>query len=126
MNTNLVGVFDELLRVSLRDNLTQEDLPKMLLIISDMEFDYCGRLPNFVTIKKKFEDAWYVLPHLVFWNVNGRVDNVPVQENEKFVSLVSGASPSLIKGLLSWNIVTPYDTMLSIVNADRYRNIELH
>ena len=126
MNTNLVGVFDELLRVSLRDNLTQEDLPKMLLIISDMEFDYCGRLPNFVTIKKKFEDAWYVLPHLVFWNVNGRVDNVPVQENEKFVSLVSGASPSLIKGLLSWNIVTPYDTMLSIVNADRYKNIELH
>lgn len=126
MSTNIQGVFDELLRVSLRDKLTQEDLPKMLLIISDMEFNYCGRLPNFDLIKKKFEQAWYILPHLVFWNVNGRTDNVPVQEDEKFVSLVSGASPSLIKGLLSWNIVTPYDTMLSIVNSDRYKDIELH
>ena len=126
MSTNLVGVFDELLKVSLRDNLSQEDLPKMLLIISDMEFNYCWRLPNFETIKKKFEEAWYVLPHLVFWNVNGRSDNVPVQENEQFVSLVSGASPSLIKGLLSWKITTPYDTMMSIVNSDRYENIKLN
>lgn len=125
MSTNLVGVFDELLKVSLRDNLSQEDLPKMLLVISDMEFNYCGGLPNFETIKKKFEEAWYILPHLVFWNVHGRSDNVPVQKDEKFVSLVSWASPSLIKGLLSGKIATPYDTMLSIVDSERYEPIKV-
>jgi hypothetical protein len=57
MNTDLVATFKLILDVALRDDLKQSDLPSKVLIISDMEFDYCsGSETNMEFIQNMFTD----------------------------------------------------------------------
>lgn len=119
MSTNLLGVFESLLQVARHNKLTQEDMPKKLLIISDMEFNSCSNVPNYQAIKNLYEQAGYQLPYLVFWNVNGREGNLPITATE-FWGMVSGASPSIIKGIMSGTFNTPRDLMMATVFTPRY------
>lgn len=119
MSTNLIGVFKTLLATAEISNLKPEDMPKKLLIISDMEFNQCSDIPNYQQIKYLYEQAWYQLPYLVFWNVNGREGNVPLTANE-FGGMVSGASPSVIKAIMSGTFDTPRDLMIATVFTPRY------
>lgn len=82
MSTNLMGVFELLLYVARRDNLKQEELPKKLLIISDMEFNSCGSVTHYEAIQKLYAAHGYEVPYLVFWNVNGREGNNPMTETQ--------------------------------------------
>lgn len=41
-NTNIEAVFDLILTTAIKNNMKQEDMPKNILIISDMEFDECA------------------------------------------------------------------------------------
>lgn len=125
-NTDFQRVFDLILNKAIENNLTQEDLPKTVLVISDMEFDSAegySNKTNFEAIKLKFSEHGYKLPNIVFWNVNGRAGNVPVTVNDRGVALVSGASPSIIKNVLGNNI-NPVDIMLETLNKERYDFIE--
>lgn len=122
-NTNLTAVFDLILKKAVDNHLHDSDIPKTILVISDMEFDYCGDMTNFSYIKKAFETFGYTLPQIVFWNVNGRAGNVPVKVNQEGVALISGASPSIIKSVLQNNI-TPLKIMNSTIEVDRYNFIK--
>lgn len=118
-STNLVGVFELILRKAIDTNLPQEQMPKTILVISDMEFNCCGHLTNYETIKKAYKVSGYDCPNVVFWNVNGRSKNVPVTVNDKGVALISGASPSIIKSVLTDNI-SPIKIMDSTIESERY------
>lgn len=122
MSTNLQWVFELLLKVAKRDWLSNSDMPKKILIISDMEFNSCGSESNLQAIQRKYREAWYELPYLVFWNVNGREGNNPALRSE-FVWMVSGASPSVVKWILSDNLKTPMDLMNEIIYSKRYESI---
>ena len=88
-NTNLLASFTKLLEVAKQHNLSKEDMPNKILIISDMEFDQAASSgTNYHAIKDMYEQSGYAMPYIVFWNVNGRLGNVPAQKNE-FVGLVS-------------------------------------
>ena len=89
-----------------------------VLIISDMEFDYCAEgISSFEYWKSKFEAAGYELPEIVFWNVEARDTHLPVTMNEKSVKLVSGASANIFADVVSGDlkVVTPYEFMLQIL-----------
>ena len=43
MNTNLHSAFDAILNVALNGKVSQENMPDYVLILSDMQFDYCVR-----------------------------------------------------------------------------------
>ena len=89
-----------------------------ILIISDMEFDYCAEgISTFDFYKQKFEEAGYELPEIVFWNVAARSTHLPVTENEKGVKLVSGASANIFADVLSGDlkVITPYEFMLKML-----------
>jgi hypothetical protein len=61
---------------AINNNLTREDLPDYIIILSDMEFDspeVYGRNTNFESIKIKFKACGLEMPTLVFWNLNGRI-----------------------------------------------------
>lgn len=123
-NTNLISVFDLILNAAESNKLSNDDIPTMVLIISDMEFDACCSKTNFETIKAKFEASGYKLPSLVFWNVNGREGNIPINKNDKNVALVSGNSPVTIKSILSAKEITPMEVMLNTLNNKRYDCVE--
>lgn len=129
MSTNLQGVFDLILNTAIRDNLSQEDLPKTLIVLSDMEFNSCSSYNsekiNFDLLKEKFEAKWYQLPNLVFWDILGRIENVPATKNDSNVALVSGASPAVVKSILGDEDFSPLWIMLKTVLVERYKNIQL-
>lgn len=123
MNTDLVKAMDKILKTAKDGNVPQEEMPEMLLILSDMQFDQCARFDDSAMemIGRKFEDAGYNLPKIVFWNLNA-ADNVPVKYDTRGVALVSGFSPAIMKAVLSGDTeqFTPEAMMLKTVMVDRY------
>lgn len=121
-NTNLQKVFELILRKAKENNLPEEQMPTTILIISDMEFDSCkGGQTNFQAITQLYAQSGYTLPKVVFWNVNGRGLNLPITKNDKAI-LVSGASPSVIKAVLSGK-ADPMEAMYSVIHTDRYNEV---
>ncbi len=124
-NTDLQKTFDMLLDKCIQHEIPREEMPDSLLIISDMEFDSSHiKKTNLEIIKQKYLDAGYEIPNIVFWNVNGRVNNLPAQANEHGVALISGASPQIIKSVLAGNI-SPEIVMMNTLNSERYDLIKL-
>lgn len=121
MNTDLVAAFKEILRIAVQGKVSEADMPKTLLILSDMQFDNCVRHDDSAIemIRRKYEDAGYTVPNVVFWNLNAH-DNVPVKFNEQGTALVSGFSPSVMKGILSGAEMTPEAIMLATIDIPRY------
>lgn len=126
-NTNIEKVFDLILTTAIKNNMHQEDMPKNVLIISDMEFDYatCGGVNQrlFDVIAKKYADAGYQIPRLVFWNVNSRTGTIPVKENNLGVALVSGFSVNIVKMVMSGK-TDPFECLLETLNSERYAPVE--
>ena len=121
-NTDLAKTFELLLKVAVRNNLRQQDMPSKLYVISDMEFDTCAQgadVTNFEHAKAEYARFGYQLPQIVFWNVASRHRQQPVTKNEQGVALVSGCSPQIFS-MLSQNQLDPYNYMLSILSSDRY------
>ena len=124
-NTDLLKVFDLILKTALKNHAKQEEIPEKLYIISDMEFDCCvenAEMSNFEYAKKEFARHGYRLPQIVFWNVNSRNQQQPVTKNEQGVALVSGASPQIFS-MLSEGILDPYSFMLETLSSERYERI---
>lgn len=136
-NTDIKAVFDLILSTAIENNLKQSELPKNILIVSDMEFDMMTRnyfwINNqsynhgiktlFEFIQQKYSLHGYKMPRLVFWNVCSRTNTIPLQENEEGVILVSGFNPAVYNMVLS-NEVDPYKCLLNQINTKRYQNIE--
>ena len=127
MNTNLVAAMKKILDVAVKGNVPQSDMPKMLLILSDMQFDSCVQHDDSAMemIERKYADAGYTAPQVVFWNLNSS-GNVPVKADKSGAALVSGFSPSIMKALLSADLdsFTPEGIMMKTVMVDRY-NLDL-
>lgn len=123
MNTNLHRAFDTILDVAVTNEVPQEDMPKVVLILSDMQFDSCASYDDSAIkmIRRKYEKAGYQIPIVVFWNLNSS-DNVPVKFNEKGVALISGFSPTIVKSVLDADLdnLTPDGIMLKTIMNFRY------
>ena len=128
-NTNIEAVFNLILQTAINKKMTQEELPQNILIISDMEMDAAQGYRRGITqrlfkvIENKFSEYGYKLPRLIFWNVNGRTNTIPVKENDLGVALVSGFSPSIVKMVLS-NKTDPFECLLEQLDSPRYDAVE--
>ena len=123
MNTDLNKAIQKILDVALENNVPQEEMPEMLLILSDMQFDQCARYDDSANqmIRRKYEEAGYKVPQVVYWNLNA-ADNVPVKHNAQGVALVSGFSPSIVKSVLSADMdqFTPEGIMMKTIMNPKY------
>ncbi len=127
-NTNIQKVFELILNAAKNNHVPQEELPKKLYIVSDMEFDCCAEdadLTNFAYANQLFKEAGYALPDVVFWNVASRNRHQPVSMNEQGVALVSGCTPRLFSMMAEGNVsaMTPYQVMLDVLGSERYEKI---
>lgn len=134
-NTNIEKVFDLILGTAKKYNLSQEEMPANILIISDMEFDRCATSGNsgrwdritpdkklFAEILERYTNAGYKLPRLVFWNVNSRTGTIPLKENDLGVALVSGFSTNIAEMVMS-DKLDPLEVLLDKINSPRYERI---
>lgn len=132
-NTNIEKVFELILQTAIENNLSQEDIPDNILIISDMEFDECtfsslGAYPDrrlMDQMKILFKQSGYKLPRIIFWRVNGKTNTIPMKENDLGVTLVSGFSLNIVKMVMS-NELDPYKCLLEQINSDRYAFISTY
>ena len=110
MNTDFAAVFERLiLPMAIKHELKQEDMVKQVFVFSDMQFDsaqlHSG--PQFETdferIKRKYAEAGYEAPKLIFWNLaagGGRGAPKPVTQETENAMLVSGYSQAMMKMFL--------------------------
>ena len=123
MNTDLHKAIAKILEVAVAHSVPAEEMPKMLLILSDMQFDACTRHDDSAIemIGRKYAEAGYTMPQVVFWNLNA-ADNVPVKMNQSGTALVSGFSPAIVKSILSADVeqFTPQAMMLKTIMNEKY------
>lgn len=156
-NTDLEKVFDLLLDTAIRHNTPDSDMPRKLYIISDMQFDEArgaigsnywnrgeAKRPNqtfMSSMKKKYEDAGYTFPSIVYWNV--RQSSKGGMFQEKFdgenCAIVSGYSASLFKSVIEGTTyeeevkdngevtvrerLDPMTVMMTTLNNPRYEKV---
>ena len=121
-NTNLEAAFDAILSTAVRTKCPQEDLPKALVIISDMEIDYWngGSLTFTEEMRKRFAEHGYEMPKLVYWNVDSRKDTFLASKNDPNAILVSGQSASTFKNLIKGIDLSAFEIMEQTLNDPRY------
>lgn len=124
-NTDLKASFELVLDIALTNHVPADEMPKSLIVISDMEIDYCGNedWSFYDKMAHKFEKNGYQIPNIVFWNVNSRHDVFHADSSRKGVQLVSGQSASTFKNLISCIGMTPVEAMLKTINSERYEAI---
>lgn len=135
-NTNLEAVFDLVLKTALQPGVKRSDIPKTLVVISDMEID--AGCANFRTdwtngffnrttsanalmenVRKRYAAYGIEVPQLVYWNVNARNDTI--LDLTPGVSLVSGCSPVIFEQVMTGK--TGWDLCLDKLNSARYEAI---
>ena len=126
-STDLDAAFKYLLDMCVDNNISQEELPSALVVISDMEINrFSSENYNWSFVdkwEKRFAKAGYKLPKLVMWNVEARNDTFLSQNPN--VLYVSGQSTTTFKYFTAaLNGKTAYDFMLDILNSDRYSLID--
>ena len=123
MSTNLHLALDKILQTAIEGNVMQSEMPEVLLILSDMQFDQCTRYDDSAMemIARKYIDNAYNVPNIVFWNLSAH-DNVPVKYDTRGAALVSGFSPSIVKAVLQAEMddFTPEAIMMQTIMNPRY------
>ena len=127
MSTNLKASFELVLEIALENDVPKEDMPKSLIVISDMEIDDCGDgdWTFYDNMKYKFEKYGYEIPNIIFWNVNSRHDVFHADANRKGVQLCSGQSTAIFKQLMQCIGMNPVEMMEKVINAERYEPITI-
>ena len=124
-NTNLDSVFKLILEKAVGANLSQEDMPSNILILSDMQFDQSVGVPSdnaMQMIRRMYAEHGYEVPQVIFWNL--RTSNgVPVKFDEDGTCLVSGFNPSIMKSLLGGELA-PMSMMMSVLESERYALVD--
>ena len=129
MDTDLEKALLKILDVAIKNNCSQEEMPKSLIVISDMEINGCTEQEhgeNFYDyVSMVYEEHGYKIPNVVFWNVNSRHDVFLADKYRKGVQLVSGQSASTFKNLVGCVDKTPIEMMYSVLNSERYQAIQI-
>lgn len=103
MNTDIDKALDRLLQEARRMEVPNDEMPEILLILSDMNFD-----DNSVTytdtfierMKDVYKHFGYTFPKIVFWNLNHNGSFAFTSKNENVVQ-VSGFSPNILEDIFA-------------------------
>lgn len=132
-STNLEGAFDLLLSTAIKSGLRPEDMPDAIMVISDMQINCVNGIENasgdqkltfYESMKLRYENAGYKLPHVIFWNVNAQNPTFHAARSNNGVSMVSGYSPNVFKQVMDNVGKTPMDLLMAILNDPRYEEIK--
>ena len=124
-STDLEAVFDLILDTAVKYGAGQEELPSVIYIFSDMEFNWCMRNADktvYENARERFERYGYQMPAVVFHNVNSWHMQTPVTAYTRGTALSSGAATHTMAYKFDGNI-TPMEHMLRVLHSERYAMI---
>ena len=126
-NTNLQNVFKLVLDTAIKHHVPVADMPKTLVVITDMQVDAGYSNDVFIEEMHKHWNAtcrtnncYYPFPKLVLWNVNAVKDTFLAGANNN-VTYVSGCSPVILRQVMTG--VAAEELMFQTLNAERYSKI---
>jgi hypothetical protein len=139
-STNFEAAFKLILDRAVKENWLQDDMPDVLMVISDMQFNSAGcrnirSETMFETVKREFEKNGYQLPLLVFWNVNGAYAGQNVTSNIDGVISLSGYDPALMKTIAEcgslvtkdatgkMKAINPMEVMINSLTRPKYQQL---
>ena len=131
MSTNLQAVFKLILDKAKKHSIPQDEMPTTILILSDMEFNEAtndnGRMDVTAQemIEASYEESGYKTPKIIYWNIQSRNRNNPVQFDKQGTALISGFNTSILKDVLSGEDLTPESIMLKVINNPRYDDVKI-
>ncbi|OXH34056.1 hypothetical protein J008_02816 [Cryptococcus neoformans] len=106
MSTEFYKTYELILATAKKNELAPEHMVKKLFVFSDMQFDAAGEgkygETEHETMKRRFEEAGYPLPEMVYWNLPSRAEGTPkpTKSDVEGVTLFSGFSGALMKFFL--------------------------
>lgn len=131
--TNIEGTFKLILDKCLEKEVPPSEMPKKLVIISDMQFDECDKrlrkeglkdgITNFQRIEEMYDKSGYTRPTLIFWNVNGAIIDFPITTNDNKTCMISGFSPSIMKSFMKGEEITAVSVLKNVLQDKRYDEI---
>lgn len=128
-STNIIAVFNLVLELAKNNGLKDKDLPKAIVVISDMEFDRAvngdsRQVTFYETMEKLYKDAGFTLPKLIFWNVNARSNLSHATYNDN-VQFISGHSQSQFKTLVTGTTLSALDLAKKALSDPMYDTVVL-
>ena len=127
MNTNLEAAFEKVLQIAVSNHSPQSEIPKSIIVISDMEIDQCGdrEWTFYDEMAHRYSYYGYEIPNVIFWNVNSRSNVFHADKNRRGVQLCSGQSVTTFRQLMSCVGCTPVEMMNRVINSERYDCIKV-
>jgi hypothetical protein len=125
-STHIDKALDLILKTAKFFSLKDDQMPNMLLIVSDMQFHDGSETAdkNKSEVEKcidKWVEAGYSVPQIVYWNLAGYAGQ-PITSKHNNVALVSGFSPAILKAVFEAEDLTPKGVMIKAL--EKY-NIEV-
>lgn len=122
-DTNLEAAFDKILDTCIKNNISKEDMPKALVVVSDMQINCynSGHGLDFVTeMALRFHQKGYTMPKLILWNVEARRDTFLASKTNPYVQFASGSSTSTFKSILESIGMDAYEAMMKTLSNPLY------
>ena len=131
--TNLEATFDLILSRAKKFNLTDAKIPKRVFILTDLGFNKAdvpdvndcntrdSERTNFKVIDRKYKDAGYTRPQLIFWDVCGAGKDFAVSVGVAGTAMVSGFYPSIMKAVIGGEKLDCWGIVKNVLQSERYR-----
>lgn len=138
-STNFLGTGELMLSTAHKYKIPREQMPRMWLAISDMQFNaasgssYWGNAAkaqptNLEALRDMFAKSMapdgrpYDMPVVVYWNVNGQPRDFPAQAGMNDIAMLSGFSPSVLR-LVFGGEIDPVQVVKRAISDPRYEPI---
>lgn len=130
-NTDIDAVFQLILTTAEKHGVESDELPKVLFVFTDMEFDEAvvrGKT-NFEVAKQRFAEKGFSLPTVVFWNLrsSGR-NSTPIRSHQSGSVLISGYSAQLLSYIMKCkdlSELTPIALVKLVIEHKMYSNFQV-
>lgn len=135
--TNIHKMYELLLSHARSVNASEEDMPDVIMILSDMQFSGgsvygWNGTPETVleNMRRQYVKAGYQMPVVIYWNVNALPDSSPIKADDQGVLMVNGFSQDVLRHILRMSKddlrqFTPVGMMLSALTSEPYSAITL-
>ena len=127
-STNLERAFMYILDTAIENNVKPEEMPKALVVVSDMEINpfFRGKGLDFLEeMTRRFHKAGYTMPKVLFWNVEGRNSIFHAKFTNPNVAFASGYSASAFTSIIKGITKTAYEVMRDTLMDTQYDRVVL-